>query len=114
MRTAIVCAEHGANLRQAPQGEIMAALPRGTYLEILRGPITLDGYAWLEVRPLGGDCAGYVGAELVDVRPPAAPDCPTEPDGRPHLPEVPPASVPWGPIAAIAVGLALIAAAWLL
>ena len=50
------------NLRAAPglAGPIVAALPAGMYLDVVGGPVGVDGYTWYEVQSLDATMGGWV------------------------------------------------------
>jgi hypothetical protein len=59
----------GVFLRQAPMGSLVAGVFGGTELEILSGPRTFEGQAWLQVRLADGTTGWMLGAYLATLTP---------------------------------------------
>jgi len=55
------------NLRSAPGGSLLVALPNGTLVTVLGGPRTVDGLQWWQVRAADG-VAGWVAESVADTR----------------------------------------------
>lgn len=55
------------NLRDAPGGSLLAALPNGTLVTVLSGPRAGDGLQWWQVRAADG-IAGWVAESVTDAR----------------------------------------------
>ena len=55
------------NLRGAPGGSLLAALPSGTLVTVLSGPQAADGLQWWQVRAADG-ATGWVAESVTDTR----------------------------------------------
>lgn len=55
------------NLRSAPGGSLLAALPSGTLVTVLSGPQAADGLQWWQVRAADG-ATGWVAESVTDTR----------------------------------------------
>jgi hypothetical protein len=63
----VVVAGDDLHLRDAPglSGAALAALPLGTTLTILDGPVAADGYTWYAVEVTDGSGSGWVAGEFL-------------------------------------------------